>query len=76
MQRLEAEPCYRSPEGLKEVRKEARFTVNANQVEEVRDLLGTIFERQPYSGQRVQTIYYATREFNFPRNGYIRERRY
>jgi len=50
--------------------------VKPDQVDDAREFLGTVLQEQPYSGQKVQTIYYATREFNLPRNGFIRERRY
>ncbi|MFH1601620.1 MAG: hypothetical protein ABIB61_01550 [Candidatus Shapirobacteria bacterium] len=60
----------------KETRWETRFAVEPSRVNDVRMLLETVFQRQPYSGQEVQTVYYATREFNLPRNSYVRGRRY
>jgi len=60
----------------RETRREIRFGIETDQINVIKAALGKVFQEQPHSGQVVQTIYYATREFGFPNGGFVRERRY
>ncbi len=48
----ESELRDRTLESNGEIKKEIRFTVKPDQVDDAREFLGTVLQEQPYSGQK------------------------
>ncbi|SRR5579884_3417047 len=57
-------------------RLEAQYRLAMNDLAVVRDVLPRILSEEPFSGQAIDTIYYATENFRMPTRSFIRVRIY
>jgi hypothetical protein len=57
-------------------RLEAQYRLTTNDLAVVRNVLPTSLPEEPFSGQAIDTIYYATENFRMPTRSFIRVRIY